>query len=142
MNPARFVPYALSGIGLGAAASGLRMHLWESGEPAAGLFPFLAALLLIVTSLLCTTQGVVPDEDPIEIPRVIAYCVVLALFCVLLEVLGFVAAAFLFLSGVLLFIERMKWQIAGLLSAAVAVATWVLFEILLSVPLPHGIWRL
>lgn len=141
MNPVRFVPYALSAIGLGSAVSGLRMHLWENGEPAAGLFPFLAALLLIATSLLCTIQAV-SGEDPIEIPRVIAYCVALALFCVLLEVLGFVAAAFLFLIGVLMFIEQMKWQIAGLFSAAVAVATWILFEILLSVPLPHGIWRL
>lgn len=40
MNPARFVPYALSAIGLGSAVSGLRMHLWDNGEPAAGLFPF------------------------------------------------------------------------------------------------------
>ena len=141
MNLSRFVPYTLSTIGLGAAASGLSMHLWENREPAAGLFPFLASLLLIVTSLLCATQ-ITSSEDPIEIQRVVAYCVALALFCVFLEFLGFVAAAFLFLAGVLLFIERIKWHISGFFAAAVAISTWLLFEILLSVPLPHGVWRL
>lgn len=141
MTPARFVPYALSAIGLGAAASGLHMHLWENGEPAAGLFPFLAALLLIFTSLLCTVQAV-PAEEPVELPRVFAYCAALALFCALLEILGFAVATFLFLAGILMFIEKMRWHAAGLFATGVALSTWILFEALLSVPLPHGVWRL
>lgn len=83
------------------------MHLWEHGEPAAGLFPFLAALLLIFTSLLCTMQTV-PADEPVEIPRILAYCAALALFCAMLETLGFAVATFLFLAGVLMFVEKMR----------------------------------
>ena len=73
-----------------------------------------------------------------------AYAVLwfLALFCLLLELIGFAPAAFLFLATVLAFIERMGWKAAILLAAAFAFSTWGLFEGLLSVPLPHGAWRL
>lgn len=141
MNPAQFVPYALSAIGLGASASGLQMRLWEHGEPAAGLFPFIAALLLIFTSLLCTVRSV-PIDEPVELPRILAYCAALAFFCAMLEMLGFAVATFLFLVGVLRFVEKLRWLAAGLLATGVAVSTWILFEVLLSVPLPHGVWRL
>lgn len=71
--------------------------LGEWGEPAAGLFPFLAALLLIVTSLLARPRASCPTKTQSRF-HVIAYYVALALFCVLPEVLGLVAAALLFLS--------------------------------------------
>lgn len=141
MNCARLVPFALTAIGLAVAAHALQLQLWAYGEPAAGLFPFLAALLLIGTSLACTRETL-PAAEPVELSRLLAYCTALALFCLLLELIGFAFASFLFLATVFALIERMNWKIAILLAIAFAFSTWGLFEGLLAVPLPRGEWRL
>lgn len=141
MNAARLVPYALAAIGLGAAANALKLRLWTFGEPAAGLFPFIAAVLLVVTSLLCTRETA-PEGEAIELPRLIGYAAALVVFCLMLSVIGFALAALLFLVTVLILIERMEWKKGILLAAIFAFSTWGLFEELLSVPLPHGMWRL
>lgn len=131
MNTARLVPYTLATIGLGAAANALQLHLWAYGQPGAGLFPFLAALLLIGTSLLCTRENAY-EAAPAEFPRLLAHSAALALFCLTLETVGFAVAAFLFLVMVFAFIERMNWKMATPLAAVFAFSTWGLFEVLLS----------
>lgn len=141
MNVARLVPYALAAIGLGAAANALELRLWTYGEPAAGLFPFLAATLLVVTSLLSTREKV-PEEEAIELPRLIGYSAALVGFCLMLNIVGFALAALLFLIAVLTLIERMGWKKGIFLAALFAFSTWGLFEGLLSVPLPQGMWRM
>ncbi len=141
MKIARLVPYALAAIGLAAAAKALELRLWTYGEPAAGLFPFLAAILLVVASLL-STRETIPDEEAIELPRLLGYSAALAGFCLMLNIVGFALAALLFLVAVLTLIERMEWKTGILLAAIFAFSTWGLFEGLLSVPLPQGMWRL
>lgn len=135
----RFVPYLLTAIGLGAAAKALQLGLWAYGEPAAGFFPFVAGVLLVLTSPACAKEAG-PANEPIDLPRLIAYCAALALFCFLLELIGFAFAAFLFLAVVLLAIERMNRKVAIFIAATFAFSTWGLFEGLLSVPLPRGLW--
>lgn len=135
----RLVPYLLTSIGLGAAAQSLRLGLWAYGEPAAGLFPFIGGVLLISTSLICARETE-PVWEPADLTRLMAYCVALVLFCVMLELIGFAFAAFLFLAVVLLAIERMKTTTAIVIATAFAFSTWGLFEGLLSVPLPRGVW--
>ncbi|MGP4727189.1 tripartite tricarboxylate transporter TctB family protein [Agrobacterium deltaense] len=135
----RLVPYILTAIGLGAAAKALQLGLWSYGEPAAGLFPFVASVLLIGTSLACARETT-PAGEPIDLPRLIAYCAALAFFCLLLELIGFALSAFLFLAVVLLIIERMNRKAAIFIAVTFAFSTWGLFEGLLSVPLPHGLW--
>ena len=139
MKAASLIPYTLATIGLGAAANALNLHLWAYGEPAAGLFPFLASLLLIGASL-ASTRGQVPDAEPVEITRLLVYGSALGAFCFLLEVIGFALSTFLFLAGVFALIERMNWKRSMLLAAIFSISTWALFEVLLSVPLPHGEW--
>ncbi len=140
MTAARLVPYLLTLIGLGAAANAFHLRLWSYGEPAAGLFPFVAAVLLVCTSLACTGKKA-PESEPVEVARLLIYCGALAAFCVLLELAGFAVAALLFLAGVLIFIEQMDPKAALFIAVAFALSTWGLFEVLLSVPLPRGLWR-
>lgn len=140
MRASHIVPYILSSIGLVATASALRLQLWSYGEPAAGLFPFLAAVLLTVTSLACARETI-PSSEPVDRMRLAGYCGTLAAFCLLLHWLGFPLAAFLFLIAVLMFIERMNWKKGLLLATAFSIGTWGLFDVLLSVPLPTGTWR-
>ncbi|WP_416797708.1 tripartite tricarboxylate transporter TctB family protein [Ciceribacter azotifigens] len=140
MTATRLVPYMLSALGLGTAAYALDLGLWAYGGPAAGLFPFMASLLLIGTSLASTREHVA-EGGPIEVARLLAYCFALGSYCLLLEGVGFVPSTFMFLVGVFILVERMNWQRSVLLAALFALATWTLFETLLSVPLPHGEWR-
>lgn len=141
MNTIRLVPYCLTAIGLGAAASAVHMHLWDYGEPGAGLFPFLAALLLVGTSL-ASARDTVPEPGPVEIPRLLVYCTALGLYSLCLEFIGFLPATFLFLTCVFACVERIGWKRSLLVSTIFASATWFLFERLLSVPLPRGFWGL
>lgn len=141
MTAARLVPYVLAAIGLGAAAHAFSLHLWASGEPAAGLFPFLAALLLTAASLASIRERM-PDGEPAETRRLLAYGFALGAFCVLLETAGFAVSTFLFLAGVLTLVERLAWKRAMLLAATLTVSIWTLFDVLLAVPLPQGAWRL
>lgn len=141
MNAARLVPYTLAAIGLGAAANALKLQLWAYGEPAAGLFPFLASLLLISASLASTREQV-SDPVPVEVTRLLAYCFALATFCFLLDMIGFLLSTFLFLVGVFVLVERMAWKRSMFLSATFAFSTWALFEVLLSVSLPRGEWSI
>lgn len=139
MNAARLVPYTLAAIGLGTAANALNFHLWAYGEPSAGLFPFLASLLLIGASLASIRERI-PEAEPVEITRLLAYCFALGAFCFLLNMVGFALSTFLFFTGVFALVERMGWKRSIILSAAFAFFAWTFFEVLLSVPLPHGEW--
>ncbi|MBF2713235.1 tripartite tricarboxylate transporter TctB family protein [Agrobacterium vitis] len=141
MSIARLAPYTLTVIGLGAAVNAANLQLWAHGEPAAGLFPFLAALLLVFTSLGCTLEKTAATE-PVELTRLLAYCVALGLFCLILQVIGFALSAFLFLVTVFRLIERMDWKWSLILAFVFAFSTWGLFEGLLNVPLPRSDWRL
>ncbi|NTA14015.1 tripartite tricarboxylate transporter TctB family protein [Agrobacterium tumefaciens] len=140
MRASSIIPYVLASIGLAAASSALPLHIWAYGEPAAGLFPFLAGLLLAGTSLICARETI-PSSEPVDLTRLVAYCGALAGFCLLLNWLGFALGAFLFLTAVLVFIERMNWKKGLVLAAAFSFGTWGLFDLLLSVPLPTGMWR-
>lgn len=141
MNITRLVPYTLMVLGLGAAVNAASLQLWAYGEPGSGLFPFLAALLLVCTSLGCSLEKTAATE-PVELHRLLTYCAALGLFCLMLQVIGFALSAFLFLVAIFRFIERMDWTWSLLLAFAFAFSTWGLFEGLLSVPLPRGEWSL
>lgn len=141
MNPARIVSYTLMVLGLGAAVNAANLQLWAYGEPGSGLFPFLAAVLLVCTSLGCSLEKTAATE-PVELPRLLTYCAALGLFCLMLQLIGFALSAFLFLVAVFRFIERVEWTWSLLLAFAFAFSTWGLFEGLLSVPLPRSEWRL
>ncbi|MCY1669004.1 tripartite tricarboxylate transporter TctB family protein [Rhizobium sp. SL86] len=141
MSIARLVPYTLTVLGLGAAVNAANLQLWAYGEPGAGMFPFLASILLICTSLGCSLEKTAATE-PVELSRLLTYCTALGLFCLMLQLIGFALSAFLFLVAVFRFIERMGWTWSLLLAFGFAFSTWGLFEGLLSVPLPRGEWRL
>jgi len=140
MRASQITPYVLASIGLAAATNALHLHIWAHGEPAAGLFPFMAGLLLAATSLICGREPS-PSSEPVETIRLLAYCGALTGFCLLLNWLGFTLASLIFLTAVLVFIERMNWKKGLLLATAFSVGTWGLFDALLSVPLPTGMWR-
>jgi putative tricarboxylic transport membrane protein len=137
MTMERCTCVALTLVGLVALAQGWQLGLWQFGAPGAGLFPFVSGALLSITSLagLFGTQG---SPQRADWPRVLCYGLAMGGFLILLEPMGFLIAAFVLLICVFLVLERMPLWRGLTLSICLSSASWVLFHVLLSVPLPNG----
>ncbi len=123
---------------------GLRDPL--TGEPGSGLYPLLSALglgaLAVVLALRPGRDAPDGGEEghagPFQPFKLAGYISALLAYAVLLEPLGYLIVT----AGVLVFIMRVLEGIATsrvvALTAGALVGSWLLFERLLQVPLPHG----
>ena len=119
-----------------------------AARPGAGFFP------LIIGVVICVAAGVFVLETFRRLParraegtltpearqRVIATSGVLAFFCLALPWIGYTAAAFVFV-GVMLRALGAGWTVTLATAAISAAASYYLFAVLLTVPLPGGIWN-
>lgn len=143
-RPERLGSWALLALGLGAAAGALRMRVWADGEPGEGLFPLLAALLLAVCSALSL---VIDGGMPTAVARgrrertlkAAAYAAALIAYGVLFVAAGHIVATLVVFVTLLRVVERLGWTRSAAIAGATALATYVLFERLLRVPLPRGL---
>lgn len=115
-----FFPLVLGLMLMGlAAAHAFKLHL-ERPQPAPPAPPEAAAVR--------------PDEGT---RRVLLFIGIVALATALLHSIGYVAASFLLMLG-LLRVLGVRWGTAALLAAAAAVAAHVLFVRWLHIPMPAG----
>jgi hypothetical protein len=70
---------------------------------------------------------------------VVISVVALVAFCLVLPWVGYPAAAFAFVTVVLRYLGS-RWTTALLTGALSAAGSYVLFAVLLDVPLPRGLW--
>lgn len=139
MTVVRLAPYVLAVIGLSATAASLQMTIWRYGIPHSGLFPLVASVLLVITSLACRFDT--PDEvQRPQIGRLSAYVTLIVIYCVLLGTVGFAISTLMFLAVVFRAIERMAWTQTLVLAGTFAFCTWLLFDVMLGVPLPKSAW--
>lgn len=130
-------------------ASKLPVGSWRS--PAPGFFPLLLGILLaILSAALLFSASVRGKELPagaqlstssLGTRKVAWSCVALLGFNFLFETLGFLLVSFLFIAFLLLIVSRKNWGMAlgaGLLSS---LGLYVLFGMILRLPLPPGIFR-
>jgi putative tricarboxylic transport membrane protein len=141
MNICTLGATALALLAALAAVPTWNLGIWDSAIPGAGLFPLIVALLLFLTSVgsIAFDTLSMNEAEAVNTRRLSSYAVALIAFALLLEPMGAsfsIAAIFLFL---LRGVERFSWRLAGLLSACAVLGTWVLFEQVLNVPLPHGL---
>jgi putative tricarboxylic transport membrane protein len=118
------------GYGLG---SGVR--------PGPGLWPFIASVVMLGSTVVVAITDTLEDYEPwgTEAGRTIVAVASLAVFALLFTLLGFtVPAALLMLLWLRLF-GRMRWVTAVPLAAAGAVALFLLFDVVLGVPLPRDV---
>ncbi|WP_072249509.1 tripartite tricarboxylate transporter TctB family protein [Chelatococcus sambhunathii] len=140
MIPARLASALLGLTAAAAAAMAVDYGLWRHGGPSAGLFPFAAAVLLLgagVGSMIAA-----PDDaggEPIAAGRFLRYGTVIALYPLLIAILGTLAATTLVFLVILRAIERQSWASAVTCSLLAAAGSWALFGYLLDVPLPRGL---
>ncbi len=131
-----FIGYHSYKLGLGT------LHM-----PGPGFFFFWTAIFIGVLSLvdLWRSRSVGMEEHEQEagtrtsVVKVALVLLALFLYIVLIERLGFILVTLLLFLFLLAVIERKRWSLAVLVSVAVTVAAYLIFETALQSQLPKGL---
>ena len=83
-------------------------------------------------------SGASRGESPIW-KRIVLAVAALVVFGLLFESLGYVISTFLFIAFLLRAVEQQKWGLAVVVAFFTALATYLVFGLLLQTPLPGGI---
>ena len=125
----------------------LRMPFGHLNEPGPGLMPVLLGLIMVLTSGGLFLQGFFrPEAISSEwvhrgsINRIVLFVVGLILYCVLLPLLGFLFVTFLFEIACMKIFDVTKWRTILLVAVAATLGTFFLFDTLLQIPFPRGVW--
>lgn len=132
----------LAGLGIGTVIGSVRIGLGAPGNPHPGFFPFVGGLLLSIFSgalLLKAWAGRTTGTEPFaNLWRPAAVVIGLIIYVLIVEAVGYIIAIII-LSGIALRVLRTSaWELA-LFSTGLAIGSYVLFDLLLGVPLPAGI---
>lgn len=135
-------------MSIGYLVEALTLDLGSIKAPGPGMFPFGVGIVAIAVSIIVIIEGLVGlgSRGSLEMPKgferrkVLIFVATLIGFIALLPVAGMYIAASLYVVVTLKFLGQLRWVrsvITGLLIAVVI--TWV-FEEILDVPLPPGLW--
>lgn len=144
-------------LGLGGVVlyDALRLGIgWGTDGPQSGFFPFWLGVLLLATSVVVLIQAVrqgpgrpfVTRQQAVPVAKVLAP---LAAFVIviggvnvgeraLVPGLGLYVAAALYMAFYMRWVGRHRWLVIGLVSVAVPVIAFVVFERWFLVPMPKG----
>jgi hypothetical protein len=144
---------ALFVFGAVTAALSLQYPLGTLRMPGSGFFPLVLALMLMGLAAAHAVKlrlerpkpevepgaapGSAPGERADATRRVLLFIGVMALSTALLHRIGYVAASFLLMFG-LLKVLGVRWGAAAVLAAGAAVASHFLFVQWLHIPMPPG----
>lgn len=132
-----------------AAAESWRLGFGSFVRPGPGFVPFLAAALLGILAVVGLIQSVPARSagkkaegfDSRDMLRILLLIAALALYVLLWDLLGFLAATFLVLLLLYRAVEPMRWRTVLISSVLTLAGTYVLFSTLLGARLPAGrIW--
>lgn len=129
----------LLAAGAGAAVLSLRLGLTFGGLPGPGLWPFLASVLMIAMSagvLLTPLHRLCEPMTRSEVTQIAPAVAILAAFVALLPTIGTVSACSL--TGVvwLRFVAHEGWRLSLILPPVLGFAIYMVFVVMLRVPLP------
>lgn len=132
------------------------LYLWGAlgysrgtmARPGPGLYPLFVGVLLvsacigiIVTDLLKPAQGRLEIPKGKDLGRVLAVLGAGAAYVILLPLAGHLVASIVTMFAVMQAMGMRSWPMKIGLTIAMALVFYGLFDILLQVPLPRGIWR-
>ncbi|MBA3518508.1 MAG: tripartite tricarboxylate transporter TctB family protein [Rhizobiales bacterium] len=138
---------ALFAVALCAVAFALRYGIWVDAGPGPGLFPLIAALLIVIASPAVALELARPvpaqpdtgDEHVGTPGRLLTYMAVALAWPFLLEPLGYAPASAVAVL-VLLVAGGVGWIASLAVTAAAVGGSYLLFDTLLEVPLPGSDW--
>ena len=133
-------------FGAGFAAGGYQYPYWTPTGPGSGFLPFwLGLAMAVLAAALLVGAARRPDPGEAWLPegrglvKLIAILIATMAFVWLLPILGMTLATFLFLVGVLRFLERHSWVATVGVALATSAVNWLVFIHWLNVPFPVGI---
>lgn len=134
-------------IGVFVLFSALRLGVGTCRNPGSGFVPFCASLLFLATAVLAMARGrgrcqpndVTTSETRPNYLAVMVVIGVCVLYLLVLEKVGFLPAT-LGLMLTLFALRRLPPSLIVLATAATVFGSYVLFHILLKVPLPRGVF--
>jgi putative tricarboxylic transport membrane protein len=136
---------ALFVVGSGAAYLAIEMGYGSVRFPGPGFLPFWIAGLLALTAGLYCLARLGPDAVPRQLWERAAWrrpglsAIIMLLFTLLMGWLGFFASTFLLFLAWLIVVEQERWLTIGAVSALGTLGAYILFAVLLKVPLPKGL---
>lgn len=131
--------------------SATNLSVWVDAGPQAGFFPLLIGIIMAGLGIIVIFQSysiTTHEKDEVlrkekknyaNIFKLLAYLVLIGLYAILLERIGFLLTSTLFLALVLKIIEKKKWRITVLVTIVAVIISYLLFRFFLGVPLPEGL---
>lgn len=139
---ARWVAVAvLVAVGAVAIILSIGYGLGTGTRPGPGLWPFIASVVMLGATAVVAITDTLEDYEPwgTETVRTLVALGSLAVFGVLFTLLGFTIPALLLMLLWLRMFGRMRWWTSALLAAGGAIALFMLFDVVLGVPLPRDL---
>lgn len=127
-------------IGVAGVVGSLKLGLGQLTAPGPGLWPFVVSVLITVLSVLLALVGRGgTDTEKFSGASVLTAIAVLTLvlFAFALPLIGFEIPSLLLTFVWLRFLGRLPWGLSGVISLGTVVAFYVLFVLLLQIPLPR-----
>ena len=122
----------------------LRLPFGAAARPGAGFYPVFVAVFAIVVALAATASAYRSAAGTVAIElnaasrrRVVISVVALVAFCLALPWIGYPVAALAFVTVILRYLGG-RWTTALLTGVLSSAGSYVLFAVLLDVPLPRG----
>jgi putative tricarboxylic transport membrane protein len=130
-------------LGIWVCIGGIRLQVGKLTEPGAGFFPFLGAVVLAVLSAILLFQVWVGRSKGTEafgtLWRPIAMIAGLIVYVIILDSLGYIIATIILCLILLSVMDRRTWWADAVVALVISAGSYILFDSLLGVKLPHGI---
>ncbi len=126
-----------------------KMQLYAEFGPGYGFLPFWLGVLLAVLSVLLYVEAwrrSGTEDNPHPFPpraalQIVAVALVLVtVFALLLEIVGYLVDTLAFTFIMLTVVEKEKWRSATLFSVAFTLALYLLFQVWLGIRLPKNVF--
>lgn len=131
----------LAAVGVVAIILSIGYGLGTGNRPGPGLWPFIAAVVMLGSTLVVAITDTLEDYEPWgkESVRTLIALASLVVFAVLFTLIGFTVPAVLLMLLWLRMFGRMRWLTAALLAVVGAVSLFMLFDVVLGVPMPRDL---
>ncbi len=151
MNSGKFGNAALNllllAAGVVTVAYALRLGLGSVRQPGAGLFPFVAGVIILAADAVLIVASLRARADAPQFPfgrvafgRIAALIAVMAGWILAMPYLGYVVVTFLGVCALARLFGLTGWRQPLLLAAFTALTVYVMFDWLLFLDLPRGIF--
>ena len=137
-------------FGCAAIYGGLDLELGTMQEPGSGFLTFVAGSFVASMALLIIIQSYRADPDAavrvadlwkgVKWKRAVAITVLIALFIVSFETLGFFVCSLALLIIIMRWLEGLSWKLCLLVPSIAIGTTYIVFKFFMNISLPAGIF--